>query len=160
DEREEDLGRRLVRVVLEEVVLGRPVVLEADLVAQERHVDLAVVARMLVVPLGAVHLREDPELHAASLRPGIGRIRISELAFGVLYCQLVFQVLLFISCAAHARRPARPETRSTASTSWRRPSRCSPRAASRPRSCRTSRPRPASRWGRSTRSSPASRSFS
>jgi len=66
----------------------------ADLVAQERDVDLTVVARVLVVPLGAMHLREDPELHDASLRPD-GRIRSFELPFDLLNCQPEFVMLQF-----------------------------------------------------------------
>src|SRR4030095_13632852 len=68
DPRQVDLGGGLVRVVLEEVVLGRPVVLEADGVAELGHLELAQEPRVFVVPGGAVHLREDPELHGASLR--------------------------------------------------------------------------------------------
>ena len=60
---EVDLGRRLVGVVLQEVVLGRPVVLEARRLDRERDLELAEVARVLVVPRRDVHLREDPELH-------------------------------------------------------------------------------------------------
>jgi hypothetical protein len=60
------LGSGLMGVVLEEVVLRRPVVLEPDRVAQLGDFQLAQISRVLVVPRGAVHLREDPELHGAS----------------------------------------------------------------------------------------------
>src|SRR4029079_4439147 len=113
DEREEDLGRRLVRVVLEEVMLGRPVVLEADLVALDRGVDLAVVARVLVVPLRTMHLREDPELHDASCRPDASRIRGCELPFALSNCQPEFSVVQFGPCRRSRRtRRGRPATTS------------------------------------------------
>jgi len=49
DEAQEDLRSGLVRVVLEEVVLGRPVVLETDRVDRDRDVDLAQEALVLVL---------------------------------------------------------------------------------------------------------------
>src|SRR5262249_42866747 len=62
------LGCRLMGVVLKEVVLRRPVVLESDGGAELRYLELPQVARMLVVPWRAVHLREDPEFHQLLLR--------------------------------------------------------------------------------------------
>ena len=67
DEGEEDLRCRLVRVVLEEMVLGRPVVLEAGGIDGFRDLELAQKACVLVVTRRNVHLREDPELHSRTL---------------------------------------------------------------------------------------------
>src|SRR5262245_34496713 len=98
DPREEDLGRRLVRVVEEEVVLGRPVVLEAGGVAGERHVELPHEARVLVVPRRNVHLRKDPEFHRRPPgNPDRPRIRCSELPFANASCQPFFRVVALAS---------------------------------------------------------------
>jgi hypothetical protein len=67
DEGEEDLGGRLMGVVLEEMVLRRPDVLEARGVHRLGDLDLPHEAVVLVVPGRYVHLREDPKFHGASL---------------------------------------------------------------------------------------------
>src|SRR5262249_55115955 len=143
---EEDLGRRLVRVVLEEVVLGRPVVLEPGGVAGERHLDLAHVPRMLVVPRRNVHLREDPEFHRRPPgNPDRPRIRCCELPFANTSCQPFFRVVASPSClASPVTKRAKPAPTSTASTSWRPPKRSLRTGGSRWRRSRRSRLRPAS----------------
>src|SRR5262249_56287905 len=83
DPGEVDLRRRLVRVVGEEVMLRRPVVLEAGRLDGERDLELAQVARVLAVPWRNVHLREDTELHASPPRSGGSLPLITNRVFDV-----------------------------------------------------------------------------
>src|SRR5262249_37149187 len=81
-----------VRVVLEEVVLGRPVVLDANVVAEQRYFELALESAVLVVARRNVHLREDSEFHrdlAFSRRPPRIDSQVSELPFEDMTCQSV-----------------------------------------------------------------------
>jgi hypothetical protein len=82
DEAQVHLGARLVRVVGEEVMLRRPVVLEAGCVDRQRHVETAQEARVLILVIRHMHLREDSELHDASPLAGFERwFRADERGF-------------------------------------------------------------------------------
>ena len=72
---QEDLRRRAVRVLLEEVVLDGPCVVEPQAIGQ---LDLAqrvlqhLILALLTPRPGNLHFVEDPELHARSPLTGLG----------------------------------------------------------------------------------------
>ena len=90
---EEHLRGGLVRVVLQEVMLGRPVVFEADRIDRLGDLHLAQEARVLVIIEGGMHLREDSELHGAtSLRSGCGGPKVSDSRhWGPQTCELLLR---------------------------------------------------------------------